>query len=331
MITIKDVALDAGVSVGTVSKVLNNVYVRPDNRQKVEESIQRLGYQVNTYARGMKAQQTYTVAIIVPDLLNPFFALLVNYVEQVLAAIGYRLLVCNSHCNADRELSYINMAKQNKVDGLIAITYSNTDEYMEADLPVVAIDRHFKKQICCISSDNAQGGRLAAQKFIDTGCRSVIYIRNGSRLAGETLKRGGAFTHTCAQAGVEASQMDFGEETTLTKWQIRKINSFLESCVRNGRCIYDGIFTSSDVHAILVQKKLREMGIRIPEDVQIIGYDGIKILNVGDYAVSSIAQPVKEMAVACVDTLTRLIDKKTVEPNIILPVHFVEGGTTRNP
>ena len=97
MVTIKEVAADAGVSVGTVSKVLNNMYVKADNRRRVEESIRRLGYQVNTYARGLKAQQTFTVAIIVPDLINPFFALLVNYVEQVLAAIGYKLLVCNSH------------------------------------------------------------------------------------------------------------------------------------------------------------------------------------------------------------------------------------------
>ena len=71
----------------------------------------------------------------------------------------------------DRELAYINMAKQNKVDGLIAVTYSNTDEYLEADMPLVSIDRHFKHQICCVSSDNEMGGRLAAQKFIDTGCK----------------------------------------------------------------------------------------------------------------------------------------------------------------
>lgn len=82
-----------------------------------------------------------------------------NYVEQVLAAVGYKLLVCNSHCNEDRELAYINMAKQNKVDGLIAVTYSNTDEYLEADMPLVSIDRHFKHQICCVSSDNEMGGR----------------------------------------------------------------------------------------------------------------------------------------------------------------------------
>lgn len=329
MITIRDVAAAAGVSVGTVSKVLNNMYVKPNNRKKVETAIQDLGYQVNTYAQGLRAQQTYTVAVIVPDLVNPFFALLVNYVEQVLAAVGYRLLVCNSHCNADRELAYINMAKQNKVDGLIPISYSNMDEYLEADIPFVSIDRHFRYPICCVSSDNDMGGRLAAQKFIDTGCRNVIYIRNGSRLLGETLKRGKSFMEVCERAGVNASGMDFGEETTLTRQQIRKIYDFLEHSVRDGRLIYDGIFTSSDVHAVAVERKLRDMNIRIPEDVQIIGYDGLRVLNTGDYAVSSIAQPVKDMAVACVDALVKMIEKKPVEDGVILPVRFVDGGTTR--
>ena len=184
MTTIRDVAADAGVSVGTVSKVLNNLYVKPGNREKVEASIRKLDYRVNTYARGLKAQQTHTAAILIPDLINPFFAMLVNDVEQVLAAMGYRLLVCNSHNNADRELSYLNMARQNKVDGLIALTYSNLDEYLEAGLPVVSIDRHFSRQgICCVSGDNAEGGRLAARRFIETGCRKVVYIRNGSKPA----------------------------------------------------------------------------------------------------------------------------------------------------
>ncbi len=330
MATIRDVAADAGVSVGTVSKVLNNLYVKPGNREKVEASIKKLDYRVNTYARGLKAQQTHTVAILIPDLINPFFAMLVNDVEQVLAALGYRLLLCNSHNNADRELAYLNMARQNKVDGLIALTYSNLDEYLEAGLPVVSIDRHFSRQgICCVSGDNAEGGRLAAQQFIKTGCRNVIYIRNGSNLENETLKRGQAFLEACRKAGLSAEAMDFGEETTLQKEGVRRIHAFLEEIVRDGRCEYDGIFASSDVHAAVILKKLRELGVSVPRQVQLIGYDGLRVLNVGDYVVSSIEQPVQEMAVACADVLLKLIEKKPVESSIILPVRFVDGGTTK--
>ena len=330
MATIRDVAVDAGVSVGTVSKVLNNLYVKPGNREKVEASIKKLDYRVNTYARGLKAQQTHTVAILIPDLINPFFAMLVNDVEQVLAALGYRLLLCNSHNNADRELAYLNMARQNKVDGLIALTYSNLDEYLEAGLPVVSIDRHFSRQgICCVSGDNAEGGRLAAQQFIKTGCRNVIYIRNGSNLENETLKRGQAFLEACRKAGLSAEALDFGEETTLQKEGVRRIHAFLEEIVRDGRCEYDGIFASSDVHAAVILKKLRELGVSVPRQVQLIGYDGLRVLNVGDYVVSSIEQPVQEMAVACADVLLKLIEKKPVESSIILPVRFVDGGTTK--
>ena len=330
MATIRDVAVDAGVSVGTVSKVLNNLYVKPGNREKVEASIKKLDYRVNTYARGLKAQQTHTVAILIPDLINPFFAMLVNDVEQVLAALGYRLLLCNSHNNADRELAYLNMARQNKVDGLIALTYSNLDEYLEAGLPVVSIDRHFSRQgICCVSGDNAEGGRLAAQQFIKTGCRNVIYIRNGSNLENETLKRGQAFLEACRKAGLSAEAMDFGEETTLQKEGVRRIHAFLEEIVRDGRCEYDGIFASSDVHAAVILKKLRELGVSVPRQVQLIGYDGLRVLNVGDYVVSSIEQPVQEMAVACADVLLKLIEKKPVESSITLPVRFVDGGTTK--
>ena len=330
MATIRDVAADAGVSVGTVSKVLNNLYVKPGNREKVEASIKKLDYRVNTYARGLKAQQTHTVAILIPDLINPFFAMLVNDVEQVLAALGYRLLLCNSHNNADRELAYLNMARQNKVDGLIALTYSNLDEYLEAGLPVVSIDRHFSRQgICCVSGDNAEGGRLAAQQFIKTGCRNVIYIRNGSNLENETLKRGQAFLEACRKAGLSAEAMDFGEETTLQKEGVRRIHAFLEEIVRDGGCEYDGIFASSDVHAAVILKKLRELGVSVPRQVQLIGYDGLRVLNVGDYVVSSIEQPVQEMAVACADVLLKLIEKKPVESSIILPVRFVDGGTTK--
>ena len=94
-------------------------------------------------------------------------------------------------------------------------------------------------------------------------------------------------------------------------------------------CEYDGIFTSSDVHAVVILKKLRKLGVRVPQQVQLIGYDGLRVLNVGDYVVSSIEQPVHEMAAACVDVLLKLIEKKPVEQSIILPVKFVEGGTTK--
>ncbi len=331
MVTIKDVAKDAGVSIGTVSKVLNDIYVSPTNKDKVQQSIERLGYRVNTYARGLKAQRTNTVAIIVPDLVNPFFTLVVNYVEQELSKINYKLFICNSQCNMDKEIAYINMAKQNKVDGIIAITYSNSDEYLTDDLPIVSIDRHFQSNICCVASDNYQGGKLAAEKFIETGCKNVIYIRTGSNISGETLKRRSGFIQTCEKSEVQYCCMDFGEETTIEQDGEAKHNivQFLEQCFKNGRFLYDGIFASSDSLGLIIVEKIKSMGIRIPEDVQVIGYDGLRILNIGSYLISSIEQPIRDMAVTAVHHLMKLINKEPVPSLTILPVTFAYGSTTK--
>ena len=330
MVTIKDVAAESGLSVGTVSKVINNLYVKEENKKKVKATIAKMGYQVNTYARGFKIDKTYTIAMIVPDLINPFFALLVNFVEKTLVGTGYKLLVCTTYGNAEKESSYISIVMRNRVDGMILISYHHIEEELkDITIPVISIDRHLQHAGCCISGDNASGGKQAARKLIKTGCKKVVYLHNGSNLAGETLKRGKAFINTCRDAGLKAEKIDFGEETTLNKFQISLIYKFLEQNFHPGQFAYDGIFTSSDIHAVLVSKKLRELGIGIPEDVQVIGYDGLRILNVGDYAVSSIAQPIKNIATTSVKALLSLINKEIIEKNIILPVQFVEGGTTR--
>jgi len=330
MSTIKDVAAEAGVSVGTVSRVINNLSVKEINRSKVEDAIKKLEYQVDTYARGLKAQQTYNVAMIFPDLINPFFALLVNYVQKSLAEEGYKLLIYSTHGDNEMESEYITVAKQSRVDGMLVVTYLGDGRDLEnAGLPIVSFDRHYAASVCCVSADNAQGGRLAAEKLISSGCKHVIYLRNGSNLMGETLKRGKAFLETCDKAGVQAVRMDFGQETTLETQEVDKIYQFLEQNIKSGKFGYDGIFTSSDVHAVLVVRKLKELGITIPQDVEVIGYDGLRILNAGDYAVSTIVQPIEELAKAAVSALLRQIRKEENPQNIILPVHFAEGGTTK--
>lgn len=332
MVTIKDVAKDAGVSIGTVSKVINSIYVTPGNKEKVQQSIEKLGYRANAaYARGGKVQKTNTVAIIVPDLINPFFALLVNYMEEELSKHDYKLFLCNSQCDKRKEIAYINMAKQNKMDGLIAVTYSDSDDYLTDDLPIVSIDRHFRSNICCVASDNYQGGKLAAEKLIRTGCKNIIYIRAGSNIRGETLKRRNGFIHACEKSGIHFCCMEFGEETTIERngETKRKIEQFLEQCRKDDGLLYDGIFTSSDILGLIIVEKLRSMGLKVPEEVQVIGYDGIRIFNIGDYFISSIKQPVRDMAVTCVHHLLKLIDREPIELLTILPVTFAEGGTTR--
>lgn len=328
MATIKDVAKRAGVSVGTVSKVLNGVYVRDANRLKVEEAISQLNYQVNTYARGMKAQFTNTVALILPDLVNPFFALLTNYVEQELFRKNYRMVLCLSSGSFEKEQGYFAAARQNKIDGIIGLTYSDeAEKYVSDDMPLVSIDRYYEAHIPCVTSDNYQGGVIAARHFYRTGCHQVAYFRTGAKTAGSTLERDRGFLETSRELGMECVHMDFGEEPGAETAD--QIFQYLREYQANTSRVVEGIFFSSDDLAVMTVEKLRREGIRIPEDVQIIGYDGLTVLNRGPLYVSSIRQPIQEMARCCVEQVMRVIHREPAQMLTVLPVEFAEGGTTR--
>lgn len=333
MATIKDVALDAGVAVGTVSKVINGQYVSEKNRKKVEESIERLGYQMNFYARGLKVRNTYTVAAIVPETINPFFSLWVYYVEQALYKNGYKMFLCNTQGTTEKEQSYFRMAAQNKVDGIICVTYGDVEEYVQEDIPVVSLDRHFEKRICCVSSDNYHGGELAAEKMISTGSTRLLYMRSGSILPGETMKRGSGFVDYCRAHGASVDTLDLGDDFEIFRDGNTSIDDVLQEFLiasrKSGKMRYDGIYTSTDSLAWALLNQTKKLGIRVPEEVQIIGHDGLRMMNRGNYLVSTIVQPVKEMAEKSVEIVLKKIRGEETDIMTILPVKFADGGTTR--
>ena len=164
--TMKDVAREAGVALGTVSKVFNNIPVGEDYRKRVEEAARRLGYQVNSYARGLKTSKTYSAALILPDITTPFFSSLAQAVCQELAARHYKTILSLTAFDPEAEQRCIQMVQQNKVDGIIGLTY-NPELKVDPDLPYVSIDRYFNPSVPCVSSDNFSGGKLAAEKLLN--------------------------------------------------------------------------------------------------------------------------------------------------------------------
>ncbi len=333
MVTIKDVAQDANVAVGTVSKVINGQYVSEKNREKVEASIKKLGYQVNYYARGLKMQRTYTVAVIVPEILNPFFAAWVYYIEQALFQQGYKMLLCNTQGMDEKEEYYFKMASQNKVDGIICITYRSEESYVYEDIPIISLDRRFERKISCICSDNYHGGEVAAQKMISTGSRNLIYIRSGSKIPGETMKRGQGFCDYCQSKGLDCEVLDLGDDHE--SFEDRKsnieteINQFLTVNRIDGKLRYDGIYASTDWLAMIILEQMEKIGIRVPEETQLVGHDGLRWMNRGDYMLSTIVQPVEEMAKTSVELVIKKIQGEEIDILTMLPITFAAKGTTR--
>ncbi len=176
--TMKDVAREAGVALGTVSKVVNGLPVGDSYKLRVEDAIRKLNYQVNSYAQGLKANKTYTVAVLIPNTVEPFFAALAHHINIVLTRQKYRMLLCCTGSDSAQEQEYVTMAQQNKVDGIIGLTY-NPNLVIEENTPFVAIDRSIGTGIPCVASDNFAGGssqpknwRISAAKM-SLSCGSV--------------------------------------------------------------------------------------------------------------------------------------------------------------
>ena len=318
----KDVAREAGVSLGTVSKVINHKPVGEEYAKKVNKAIKALDYHVNTYAQGLKANKTDTVALLVPTSIHTFYAYIISYVNKALLKRGYRMLLCCSDYDPKLEQEYINMAQQNKVDGIIALSY-NPAPIINPDLPFVSIDRTINEHIPVVSCDNYAGGKLAAQKLYEFGCRKVAFLREGASIDNEPNKRRAGF-----EDGANSLHLDYDLCLFEDGHPKDAFQNFLKAHINEGKLEYDGLFCVTDTLAFKIGNILKKMDIRVPGDVQIIGFDGVQHFGDRGYVCSTIVQPVEDIAEMAVELL--LQDQTRVRPHLVcLPPHFAEGGTTR--
>ncbi len=326
--TMKDVAQTAGVSLGTVSKIINGKNVGDEYRVKVEAAIEALGYTVNQYARGLKLSKSFSVALIIPDILNPFFASLAHYIEEALYKKGYKLILCCSGGEVKKEAEYFSLVQMNKVDGIIALTYGDIEKYVSRDIALVAFDRQFSNKLCVrVSSDNFAGGVMAAEKLFELGCASPAFLRLYSTTPGEADRRRDGFISACEKHGKNPILVEMTDAHThddlLSKLLEENYNA------RTG-LHFDGLFCNTDLLAFIAKTRFEALGITIPGDVQIIGFDGIHHFNAPDEPlyVSTIVQSPQNIAAKCVE-LVLTEDKSSLPSLVLLPVEFEYGGTTK--
>lgn len=318
----KDVALEAGVALGTVSKVINGLPVGESYKIRVEKAIKKLDYQVNSYAQGLKASRTYTVALLIPNTINPFFAKLAYQINISLLKRKYRMLLCSTGFNHGTEQEYITMAQQNKVDGIIGLTY-NPSLKVGDNIPFVSIDRSMGPNIPCIASDNFAGGQMAAEKLADLGCTNVAFLRIGSSLSNEPNKRKAGFENGCLARNLKYSSKILHDGDSMDEFAV-----FLKEHMHSGKLDFDGLFCATDLIAYEVIKILDRLGIKVPDDVQVIGFDGIQMFGDGDYICSTIVQSAHDIAEISVELL--LQENMTAKPPLIcLPVSYMYGKTTK--
>ena len=324
MATLKDVAKEAGLTIGTVSRVLNNRgYISDNARKKVDEAMKKLNYQPNEVARSLHRKNTNTIGLIVPHIRHPYFAEMISNLENQAYKKGYRILLCNSQSIQEKEREYISICTSNKVTGIILCSGSVAVEvFDEIDVPVITMECFPDYGTACVECDNRQGGALAAEKLISCGCRHLLHVGNIGSMSMPADMRTEGFREVC-----EKKQIPFTELLTEEiQYNSLKYGELIEEALKKYPET-DGLFANSDLIAAQTLQVCRKLHISVPEQIKVIGFDDVNIASLTTPQLTTIHQPVKEMAEIAVNLLFDAASGKLVPKRTVLPVYLVERET----
>jgi LacI family sucrose operon transcriptional repressor len=325
MTTLKDVAKMAGVSVSTVSRIINKkLNFSDDITRKVTCAIEQLDYHPNEIARSLQQQRSYIIGLIVPSTENPFWGEIARHIERRAYELGYKLLICNSLHEKAKERDYIDMLKRNQVDGIIMASHTvNINSYLKLNLPLVSLDRQLGSKIPSICSDNQEGGVLAAEHLISRGCRRIICISGDMRIPKLSNKRMDSFMETCGANGISCRHYELSDKFTVDFNGEASIREILGA---NAGC--DGIFAGNDLIAMAVIGVAVELGRRIPGDIKLIGFDDNFFSAMLNPPLTTVRQPIEHIGAYAVEYLIKMIEGKVVPKQTVLPVELIERKST---
>lgn len=306
MPTIRDVAKEAGVSISTVSRVLNNEdIVNEDTRKKVLEATKKLNYSPNLLARSLITKSTQLIGLIVPDITNPFFPELAKGVEITAHFYGYNVILCNTEANIQNEKKYLEMLQQRRIDGLIFLVFSQELEAqlkkLRPQLPIVlgelpSNDTRFD----AVFTDNVLGVEKAVKHLIGLGHQKIGIVTGPLWLKSSQDKLQG-FRNELLENRLNFDPQSIKESNSRLEGGYEAMKELLALPDRPTAVIF-----GNDLMAIGAMKALDEMKIKIPEDIAIVGYDDIPLASYSQPPLTTIAQPKFEIGRL---TLELLLDK----------------------
>ena len=319
--TIKDIAAKAGVGVGTVSRVLNGGgSVSPSKRDKVLAAVEVLNYTPNKLASKLRRNETRNIALLVPVINHPFFAEFAYFVEDEADKAGYSVILVSSQQRVEKEADIIKKIRRRDVDGAVFVTHFAHKEEELHGCPIVSIDRIFGDGIPYVTSDNYAATAKAVGYLIGRGCKKIAFVGSKPLVDSEVSERQRAYVDVMDKTGNEK----------------RIVN---EVILHGGECAVaeelfdtypdvDGVFVSGYTMAQAFLSVAKKRGKKIPQDIQMISYDGSFGQWNDNGAWTCIQQPVEKMARAVVDILIAKISGEEVGIRTELPTEFVVGNTT---
>ncbi|QJU52603.1 LacI family DNA-binding transcriptional regulator [Herbiconiux sp. SALV-R1] len=307
---VRDVAALAKVSVGTVSNVLNRSKpVAPDTERRVLDAIDKLGFVRNDAARQLRMGRSRTVGFMVLDVANPFFTDVARGAEDTLAPLGRPLVLGNSGDALDRELAYLDLFEEQRVAGLLITpvgqVHGRLMRLRERGSPVVLVDRHdHGRSFSSVSVDDQRGGELAATHLLDLGRTRLAFLGGPASILQVEQRARGAADAVRTQAG-EATLRVLEQETMNAEGGRAGAERLLALPASERP---DAIFAANDLMALGVLQALTFAGVRVPDDIALIGYDDIFYAATAAVPLSSVRQPAREMGRTAADLLLHEID-----------------------
>lgn len=331
MSNMKDVAQEAGVSIGTVSNYLNEKKIRPDAEERIKEAIRKLHYVRNNAARDLRTNGSSYVVFVLPTVWTPYFSELTFWIQKELDHYGFKAILCLSENQYDQEKGFVDMAEEQRVAGIISVSYSNLTSHVHSDIPLVSIEKEDTGLFPLVSSDNYSGGEIAAEELKKRGVDQCLFVGADHVSSTAMTARKSGFVDYCNRNGMQyrLDKVPSTHHQEKFDYQIKNIVDKIVDAKGNFNNL--GIFSYTDEVALSLYRELLTRDINIPEDVQIIGFDGWKLSQDQNLSISSIRQPIKDIAFNAVKQLDKQIngEPNLDIPRIMLPVTFYQGDTTK--
>lgn len=324
-VTIKDIATEVGISYATVSRALNDKPgVKNDIRLRILTVAKQMGYYPNAVARSLVTRETRTIALVIPDITNPFFPEVARGVEDAATRAGYNVFLCNTNWDMVKELSFLELFKSRRIDGLILASSSDEsaiiDEFVMTNAALVILNS-FDREFAChrVVTDNVRGGYLAGKHLLGLGHRRIGFI-GGLPTARSTIDRYVGFCMALEETGLDVDQSlaRYGSFT----WESGLGNTM---DLLNKREKPTAIFAANDLMALGVIQAADELGLEIPKDLAVIGFDDIVFSSYPRVHLTTIAQPKQLIG----ETAAKMIidelhfGRKQVKQNVVLEPDLV--------
>ncbi len=324
-VTIYDVAREAGVSMATVSRVVNgNPNVKPATRKKVLETIKRLGYRPNAVARGLASKRTTTVGVIIPDISSLFYAELARGIEDIATMYKYNIILSNSDQKQEKEIDLIDAMLEKQVDGLLFMSNHITEEHMHAfqtsPVPVILSSTSDpNNELPSVNINNKQAAYDATRLLTDKGHQRIAFISGPKEdpLAGQDRLNG--YKEALQDAGLAWDEQ-------LVEYGDYRYDSGLEAAQtligRSDRPT--AILAMNDEMAIGAIHACQDEGLAIPDDVEIIGFDNTRLASMVRPRLTSVVQPMYDIGAVSMRLLTKYMNNEKVEDHKVVLPHRIE-------